>query len=117
MSANFQDLMKQVHRKDGKQSEDAVLHLFDMCPLSEFRKGIWDKPQSFRSQAVKAWVNENKDVLAHVETLDWEDVDLDSQQGQDRFVELNKAAVDGGYEGVMIKDPDASTNAKEHIVG
>ena len=35
MSANFQDLMKQVHRKDGKQSKDAVLHLFDMCPLSE----------------------------------------------------------------------------------
>ena len=26
MSANFQDLMKQVHRKDGKQSTDAVLH-------------------------------------------------------------------------------------------
>ena len=112
MSANFQDLMKQVHRKDGKQSEDAVLHLFDMCPLSEFRKGIWDKPQSFRSQAVKAWVNENKDVLAHVETLDWEDVDLDSQQGQERFVELNKAAVDGGYEGVMIKDPDAPYECK-----
>ena len=112
MSANFQDLMKQVHRKDGKQSEDAVLHLFDMCPLSEFRKGIWDKPQSFRSQAVKAWVDENKDVLAHVETLDWEDVDLDSQQGQERFVELNKAAVDGGYEGVMIKDPDAPYECK-----
>ena len=66
MSANFQDLMKQVHRKDGKQSEDAVLHLFDMCPLSEFQKGLWDKPQSFRSQAVKAWVNENKDVLEHL---------------------------------------------------
>ena len=112
MSANFQDLMKQVHRKDGKQSEDAVLHLFDMCPLSEFQKGLWDKPQSFRSQAVKAWVNENKDVLEHVETLDWEDVDLDSQQGQERFVELNKAAVDGGYEGVMIKDPDAPYECK-----
>ena len=112
MSANFQDLMKQVHRKDGKQSKDAVLHLFDMCPLSEFQKGIWDKPQAFRSQAVKAWVDENKEVLKHVETLDWEDVDLDTQQGQTRFVELNKAAVDGGYEGVMIKDPDAPYECK-----
>ena len=112
MSANFQDLMKQVHRKDGKQSEDAVLHLFDMCPLSEFQKGLWDKPQSFRSQAVKAWVDENKQVLKHVETLDWEDVDLDTQEGQDRFVELNKAAVDGGYEGVMIKDPNAPYECK-----
>jgi len=112
MSANFQDLMKQVHRKDGKQSEDAVLHLFDMCPLSEFQKGLWDKPQSFRSQAVKAWVNENKDALEHVQTLDWEDVDLDTQEGQNRFVELNKAAVDGGYEGVMIKDPNAPYECK-----
>ena len=112
MSANFQDLMKQVHRKDGKQSTDAVLHLFDMCPLSEFQKGMWDKPQSFRSQAVKAWVEQHKDVLNHVQTLDWEDVDLDTQEGQDRFVELNKAAVDGGYEGVMIKDPNAVYECK-----
>tara|TARA_B100001057_G_scaffold405734_1_gene418812 strand:- start:5452 stop:6795 length:1344 start_codon:yes stop_codon:yes gene_type:complete len=112
MSANFQDLMKQVHRKDGKQSDDAVLHLFDMCPLADFQKGMWDKPQSFRSQAVKAWVDENKDALEHVETLDWEDVDLDTQEGQERFVELNKAAVDGGYEGVMIKDPDAPYECK-----
>ena len=112
MSANFQDLMKLVHRKDGKQSTDAVLHLFDMCPLSEFQNGMWDKPQSFRSQAVKAWVDQHKDVLNHVQTLDWEDVDLDTQEGQDRFVELNKAAVDGGYEGVMIKDPEAVYECK-----
>ena len=112
MSANFQDLMKQVHRKDGKQSDDAVLHLFDMCPLSDFQKGIWDKTQAFRSQAVKAWVEQNKEVLKHVQTLDWEDVNLDTQEGQDRFVELNKAAVDGGYEGVMIKDPNAPYECK-----
>ena len=112
MSANFQDLMKQVHRKDGKQSDDAVLHLFDMCPLSDFQKGMWDRTQAFRSQAVKAWVEQNKDVLKHVQTLDWEDVNLDTQEGQDRFVELNKAAVDGGYEGVMIKDPNAPYECK-----
>ena len=112
MSANFQDLMKQVHRKDGKQSKDAVLHLFDMCPFSEFQKGMWDKPQSFRSQAVKAWVEQNKNVLQHVQALDWEDVDLDTPEGQDRFVELNKAAVDGGYEGVMIKDTNAPYECK-----
>ena len=112
MSANFQDLMKQVHRKDGKQSDDAVLHLFDMCPLSEFQKGIWDKPQSFRSQAVKAWVEQNSNVLKHVQTLDWEEVDLSTPEGNKRFVDLNKAAVDGGYEGVMIKDIDAPYECK-----
>ena len=112
MSANFQDLMKQVHRKDGKQSDDAVLHLFDMCPLSNFQKGIWDKTQAFRSQAVKAWVEQHSSILKHVQALEWEDVDLDTQEGQERFVGLNKAAVDGGYEGVMIKDPNAPYECK-----
>jgi len=112
MSANFQDLMKQVHRKDGKQSDDAVLHLFDFIPLEEFLKGGWDKPQTYRSNLVKYWVIENESVLKHVQYLDWEDVDLDTQEGQERFTALNKAAVEGGYEGVMIKDVDAPYECK-----
>ena len=112
MSANFQDLMKQVHRKDGKQSTDAVLHLFDMLPLSNFREGSYDKPQHIRSQYVRSWVEKHADVLEHVQALDWEDVDLSTTEGEKRFVELNKAAVDGGYEGVMIKDIDAPYECK-----
>ena len=112
MSANFQDLMKQVHRKDGKQSTDAVLHLFDMLPLSAFREGSWDKPQHVRSQYVRSWVEKYSDVLEHVQALDWEDVDLSTTEGEKRFVELYKAAVDGGYEGVMIKDIDAPYECK-----
>ena len=112
MSANFQDLMKQVHRKDGKQSDDAVLHLFDFIPLEEFLKGGWDKPQTYRSNLVKYWVIENESVLKHVQYLDWEEVDLSTPEGNKRFVELNKAAVDGGYEGVMIKDVDAPYECK-----
>jgi DNA ligase-1 len=112
MSANFQDLMKQVHRKDGKQSTDAVLHLFDTIPLGCFQNGSWDKPQSFRSLITNHWVRDHQDVLAHVQALDWEDVDLDTPEGQERFVALNKAAVDGGYEGVMIKDVDAPYECK-----
>jgi len=112
MSSDFQDLMKQVHRKDGKQTTDAVLHLFDTIPLGCFKNGVWDKPQSFRSLITKHWVEEHKDVLKHVQALDWEEVDLDTQEGQERFVALNKAAVDGGYEGVMIKDVDAPYECK-----
>ena len=112
MSANFQDLMKQVHRKDGKQSTDAVLHLFDTIPLGCFKAGSWDKPQSFRSLITNHWVRDHQDALAHVQALDWEDVDLDTPEGQERFVALNKAAVDGGYEGVMIKDTDAPYECK-----
>ena len=112
MSANFQDLMKQVHRKDNVQSEDAVLHLFDFIPLDEFTKGGWDKPQTYRSNLVKYWVLENESVLKHVQALEWEEVDLDTTEGQERFTALNKAAVEGGYEGVMIKDIDAPYECK-----
>tara|TARA_B110000977_G_scaffold195000_1_gene272660 strand:+ start:405 stop:1712 length:1308 start_codon:yes stop_codon:yes gene_type:complete len=112
MSANFQDLMKQVHRKDGNQSTDAVLHLFDTIPLGCFQAGSWDKPQSFRSLITNHWVRDHADALEHVQALDWEDVDLDTTEGQERFVALNKQAVDGGYEGVMIKDIDAPYECK-----
>jgi|TARA_X000000950_G_scaffold233572_1_gene283146 DNA ligase-1 len=112
MSANFQDLMKQVHRKDNVQNDDAVLHLFDTIPLGCFKNGSWDKPQSFRSQITKHWVEDHRSVLKHVQALEWEEVDLDTTEGQERFVGLNKAAVDGGYEGVMIKDIDAPYECK-----
>ena len=112
MSANFQDLMKQVHRKDGKQTKDAVLHLFDLCPLTNFQKGRWETKQAERSLLVKEWVAKHSILLKHVQTLEWENVDLDTIDGQKRFVELNKSAVEGGYEGVMIKDPQAMYECK-----
>jgi len=112
MSADFQDLMKQLQRKDGKKATDAVLHLFDFIPLVDFLKGSWDKKQTDRSNYVKYWVLENEDLLEHVQACAWEDVDLSTTEGNNRFVELNKAAVDGGYEGVMIKDVDAIYTCK-----
>src|SRR6056297_776311 len=112
MSANFQDLMKQVHRKENVKANDAVLHLFDTIPLGCFQAGKWDKPQDFRSELTSAWVWDHRDALKHVQALAWETVDLDTEEGQLRFVELNKAAVDGGYEGVMIKDVDAPYECK-----
>ena len=112
MSKDFQDLMKQVHRKDGKAATDSVLHLFDFIPLEDFLKGSWDKKQTDRSNYVKYWVLENEDLLEHVTACEWEDVDLSTTEGNKRFVELNKTAVDGGYEGVMIKDVDAPYECK-----
>ena len=112
MSKDFQDLMKQVHRKDGKAATDSVLHLFDFIPLDSFLEGSWDKTQTNRSNYVKYWVLENEDILEHVQACAWEDVDLSTTKGEERFVELNKAAVDGGYEGVMIKDIDAPYTCK-----
>ncbi len=112
MSASFQDLMKQVHRKENVAANDAVLHLFDMLPMGFFRNKKCPTPQHQRSESVKSWVEQHQDILKHVCTLDWETVDLDTPAGQQRFVELNKAACGGGYEGVMIKDIDAPYECK-----
>ena len=112
MSKDFQDLMKQVHRKDGKAATDSVLHLFDFIPLKDFLAGSWDKKQTDRSNYIKYWVLENESLLEHVQACAWEDVDLNTTKGETRFIELNKAAVDGGYEGVMIKDVGAPYTCK-----
>ena len=112
MSENFQDLMKQVHRKSSAGAVDAVLYLFDLIPLADFKKGLWDEPQNKRSESIKTWVDGNSQLLPHVRGLEWEDVDLDTPQGQARFTKINKLAVEGGYEGVMIKDIDAGYTCK-----
>ena len=40
MSENFQALMKQVHRKEGAQTQDAYLALFDFISIDEFHAGV-----------------------------------------------------------------------------
>ena len=115
MSSSFQDLMKQVHRKDNVKAGDAVLHLFDVLPLEDFEKGIYNKDQETRSEMVKFWVATNKDLLPNVTALENELVDLDTEEGQKRFKEINAQAIAGGYEGIMIKDIDAPYECKRSV--
>ena len=115
MSSSFQDLMKQVHRKDNVEAGDAVLHLFDVLPLEDFEKGIYNKDQETRSEMVKFWVATNKDLLPNVTALENELVDLDTEKGQKRFKEINAQAIAGGYEGIMIKDIDAPYECKRSV--
>jgi len=112
MSSSFQDLMKQVHRKSDVQSDDAVLNLFDVIPLDDFEKGVWNIDQKTRSDMVKLWVDTYQDLLPNVTYVANELVDLDTKQGQQRFKEINQRAIEGGYEGIMIKDPKASYECK-----
>jgi DNA ligase-1 len=112
MSSSFQDLMKQVHRKTNVQSDDAVFHVFDIISLSDFLAGGTSVPQHQRSQEIDDWVERHAPELPHVATLSWETVDLDTEEGQNRFKDINKQAIDGGYEGIMIKDPDAGYECK-----
>ena len=115
MSSSFQDLMTQVHRKSDVKANDAVLNLFDFIPLENFEKGSWDRSQLIRSQMVQAWVNTNHEAMPNVKALSFEKVDLATKEGQARFKEINAQAVAGGYEGIMIKDPDAGYECKRSV--
>ena len=115
MSSSFQDLMKQVHRKDNVEAGDAILNLFDVIPLDDFEKGAWDKPQSIRSDMVYYWHKTYKDMLPNVAVVGHELVDLDTEEGQARFKEINARAIEGGYEGIMIKDPEAGYECKRSV--
>ena len=115
MSSSFQDLMKQVHRKDNVEAGDAVLNLFDVIPLADFEKGFWDKDQSARSDMIYYWHKTYKDMLPNVAVVGHELVDLDTDAGQVRYKEINAQAVAGGYEGIMIKDPEAPYECKRSV--
>jgi len=115
MSSSFQDLMKQVHRKDNVQSNDAILNLFDVIPLENFEQGAWDKMQSERSDMVYYWHKKHKDALTSVTVVGHELVDLDTPDGQKRYKEINSSAIAGGYEGIMLKDPNAPYECKRSV--
>jgi DNA ligase-1 len=50
-----------------------------------------------------------------VTALENELVDLDTEEGQKRFKEINAQAIAGGYEGIMIKDIDAPYECKRSV--
>jgi len=115
MSASFQDLMKQVHRKEDVNTTDAILHLFDIIPLLDFEKGASSSRQEDRSQQVYSWHKINKDQLLNIAVVGHELVDLDSEEGDNRLKEINALAIAGGYEGIMMKDPDAPYECKRSV--
>jgi DNA ligase-1 len=115
MSSSFQDLMTQVHRKSDVKANDAVLNLFDVLSLAEFEAGICNKRQEDRSAMVYYWHKQHKDVLSNVTVVGHELVDLDTTEGQQRYKEINAKAIAGGYEGIMLKDPEAPYECKRSV--
>ena len=100
MSEDFQTLMKQVHRKEGAQTEDSYLAVFDMLTLEEFDAGGTSKNAIERRQRI---VNLSNLFTYRIQLVDATLIDMDSEEGQAKFQAMNKRALDEGYEGLMIK--------------
>lgn len=120
ISKSFQALMTQVKRKSDVKATDAKLAAFDIIPLSEFRAGKSVLGQRRRSRLLKSFehVFAKASTFAGltgnclVEVVPQKEIDLDSMVGQLEFKEFNADAIAAGYEGVMVKLPDATYECK-----
>jgi DNA ligase-1 len=114
ISTSFQELMKQVHRKDNVKANDAVLMLFDIIPLSEFQTGKSVMGQRRRSKLLGT-MKGIFDRVGNIGVIPQVEVDLDGYVGELQFKEFNQKAIDEGYEGIMIKDVDAKYECKRSV--
>ena len=111
VSHTFQDLMKQVHRKDNVQAGDARLVLFDCLPLVEFKQGISVMGLRRRREFLKNWQNIFADS-GFIEIVSQREFDLDVLTDEIEFKDYNQEMVEAGYEGIMIKDPNSKYECK-----
>jgi DNA ligase-1 len=114
ISTSFQELMKQVHRKDNVKANDAVLMLFDIVPLSEFQTGKSVMGQRRRSKLLGT-MKGIFDRVGNIGVIPQVEVDLDGYVGELQFKEFNQKAIEEGYEGIMIKDVDAKYECKRSV--
>lgn len=111
VSNSFQELMTQVHRKSDVQAQDARLCLFDILPLVEFKQGKSVMAQRRRTEFLKNFENIFADTGC-IEIIPQIEVNLDEFLGDIEYKDYNKSMVAAGYEGIMIKDPDAKYECK-----
>ena len=111
MSTSFQDLMKSVHRKKDADAGDAILNVFDIIPLVEFKQGKSVMGQRRRSAFLKGFENIFNDS-GFIQIVPQREFNLDSMIEEIEFKDYMKEMIAEGFEGVMIKDPDAKYECK-----
>ncbi len=111
VSSSFQALMKEVHRKENVQAQDAKLMLFDIVPLVEFKAGQSVMGQKRRTAFLKEFKNTFADSGC-IEIIPQKEFDLDVFTDEIAFKDYNKEMVQAGFEGIMIKDPNGKWEGK-----
>jgi DNA ligase-1 len=98
MSDDFQTLMREIHRKGGAKTDDAVLNLFDCMPLEYFKEGSCNNTLAQR----KKWLEGYK-FGRNISLVEYVKMDLSDEDGQKQFADYNKMCIDRGFEGIMVK--------------
>lgn len=106
VSSSFQALMKEVHRKENVQAQDAKLMLFDVVPLVEFKRGESVMGQRRRSSFLRENFSKIFADSGCIEIVPQKEFDLDVFTDEIEFKDYNKEMVAAGFEGIMIKSVD-----------
>lgn len=113
VSRNFQALMKQVNRKEDVDTSDAHLALFDCLPWADFLAGGWDQTQRYRHEVLVEMIPTLEELTeGKVYVIPKMSLDLDTPEGKAQLEEFNRETIEAGYEGIMIKDPEAPYRTK-----
>lgn len=115
VSDSFQALMTQVHRKSDVESTDARLALFDVVPLVEFKQGQSVMGQRRRTAFLKGNFSKIFSDSGCIEVVAQREFDLDVFTDSIDFKDYNREAIELGYEGIMIKDPDGKWEGKRSV--
>ena len=107
MSDDFQTLMREIHRKGGAKTDDAVLNLFDCIPLWAFMEGGYSASLQTRKEMMDEY--EFGPNISKVENVR---MNLSDDDGQKQFADYNKLCIDKGFEGIMVKPIDGVYECK-----
>jgi len=98
MSDDFQTLMREIHRKGGAKTNDAVLNLFDCMPLEYFKEGSYPYALNTRKELLQSF-----QYGPNISIVEFVAMNLDDDDGQKQFADYNRLCIDKGFEGIMVK--------------
>jgi DNA ligase-1 len=107
MSDDFQTLMREIHRKGGAKTDDAVLNVFDCLPLDYFKIGEYEMTLAKRKQIL-----DDFRFGPNISRVEYVRMNLDEDDGQKMFADYNKLCIDKGFEGIMVKPIAGSYECK-----
>jgi DNA ligase 1 len=113
---SFQELMTQINTKN-KAKDDTKLALFDVIPLKDFKKGFCPMKQKDRHAVLCGMIPLLLKLASNgcIYVIPKLNVDLSTKEGQEAFAEFNREAIEAGYEGIMLKDPEAPYACKRSV--
>ena len=98
MSDDFQTLMREIHRKGGAKTDDAILNVFDCLPLEDFKEGECGLSITKRKQLL-----DDYNFGPNISKVEVVKMNLSDEDGQKQFADYNKMCIDRGFEGIMVK--------------